>query len=171
MPGAPPLEAGDGPAAGVVVAVDLGEEGGERDRRGEDPVAALARLVGDGPHERLLREGAAEEQFRVEDEGPEQAAELSTGGGGGRMRHGGPSVSGRGREITPIGLEEGSSFYLQTRYPVTTPEVPFEFKRFVNAIILMPCQIVRGGHRLLYRLLSWNEWQGVFLRVVHALRC
>jgi len=24
---------------------------------------------------------------------------------------------------------------------------------------------------LIYRLLSWNEWQGVFLRVVHALRC
>lgn len=46
-----------------------------------------------------------------------------------------------------------------------------EFKRFVNTIILMPCQIVRGGHRLLYRLLSWNEWQGVFLRVVHSLRC
>jgi hypothetical protein len=46
-----------------------------------------------------------------------------------------------------------------------------EFKRFVNMIILIPCQIVRGGHRLLYRLLSWNEWQGVFLRVVHALRC
>jgi len=46
-----------------------------------------------------------------------------------------------------------------------------EFKRFVNTIILMPCQIVRGGRRLLYRLLSWNEWQGVFLRVVHALRC
>jgi Transposase DDE domain group 1 len=46
-----------------------------------------------------------------------------------------------------------------------------EFKRFVNTIILMPCQIVRGGHGLLYRLLSWNEWQGVFLRVVFALRC
>jgi hypothetical protein len=46
-----------------------------------------------------------------------------------------------------------------------------EFKRFVSTIILMPCQIVRGGHRLLYRLLSWNEWQGVFLRVVYALRC
>jgi len=46
-----------------------------------------------------------------------------------------------------------------------------EFKRFVNTIIMMPCQIVRGGHRLLYRLLSWNEWQGVFLRVVFALRC
>ncbi len=46
-----------------------------------------------------------------------------------------------------------------------------EFKRFVNALILMPCQIVKGGRRLLYRLLSWNEWQGVFLRVVTALRC
>ena len=46
-----------------------------------------------------------------------------------------------------------------------------EFKRFVNTIILMPCQIVRGGHRLLYRLLSWNEWHGVFLRVVQTLRC
>jgi hypothetical protein len=45
-----------------------------------------------------------------------------------------------------------------------------EFKRFVNTIILMPCQIVRGGRRLIYRMLSWNEWQGVFLRVVHALR-
>jgi hypothetical protein len=46
-----------------------------------------------------------------------------------------------------------------------------EFKRFVNTLILMPCQIVKGGHRLLYRLLSWNQWQGVFLRVVYALRC
>jgi hypothetical protein len=46
-----------------------------------------------------------------------------------------------------------------------------EFKRFVNTLILMPCQIVRGGRRVLYRLLSWNEWQGVLLRVVHALRC
>jgi hypothetical protein len=46
-----------------------------------------------------------------------------------------------------------------------------EFKRFVNTLILMPCQIVKGGHRLVYRLLSWNEWQGVFLRVVSALRC
>src|SRR3954452_7656192 len=46
-----------------------------------------------------------------------------------------------------------------------------EFKRFVNTIVQMPCQIVRGGHRLVYRLLSWNEWQGVFLRIVAVLRC
>jgi Transposase DDE domain group 1 len=46
-----------------------------------------------------------------------------------------------------------------------------EFKRFVNTIIQMPCQIVRGGRRLVYRLLSWTEWQGVFLRIVHAMQC
>ena len=46
-----------------------------------------------------------------------------------------------------------------------------EFKRFINTMILMPCQIVRSGRRLIFRLLSWNQWQGVFLRVVHALRC
>jgi hypothetical protein len=46
-----------------------------------------------------------------------------------------------------------------------------EFKRFVNTMILMPCQVVKGGRRLIYRLLSWNEWQGVFLRVVHSFRC
>ncbi len=45
-----------------------------------------------------------------------------------------------------------------------------ESKRFVNAIVGMPCQIVRGGRRLVYRLLSWNEWQGVFLRTVYASR-
>jgi hypothetical protein len=33
-----------------------------------------------------------------------------------------------------------------------------DFKRFVNTIIIMPCQIVKGGRRLIYRLLSWNEW-------------
>jgi hypothetical protein len=46
-----------------------------------------------------------------------------------------------------------------------------EFKRFVTTLIVIPCQIVKGGRRLIYRLLSWNEWQGVFLGVVSALRC
>jgi len=46
-----------------------------------------------------------------------------------------------------------------------------EFKRFVNTIILMPCQIVRTGRRLLYRLLSWNPWQPLFFRMFAQLRC
>jgi hypothetical protein len=37
-----------------------------------------------------------------------------------------------------------------------------EFKTFVNAFLLLPCQIVRTGRKLVYRLLSWNPWQHVF---------
>jgi hypothetical protein len=44
-----------------------------------------------------------------------------------------------------------------------------EFRTFCAALIEMPCQIVRGGRRLVYRLLSWNPWQGVFLRLVERL--
>ncbi len=44
-----------------------------------------------------------------------------------------------------------------------------EFRTFCVAMIEVPCQIVRGGHRLVYRLLSWNPWQGVFLRLVERL--
>jgi hypothetical protein len=44
-----------------------------------------------------------------------------------------------------------------------------EFATFCAAFIQMPCQIVRGGRRLIYRMLSWNPWQGVFLRLVERL--
>jgi Transposase DDE domain group 1 len=44
-----------------------------------------------------------------------------------------------------------------------------EFATFRAAFIAMPCQIVRGGKRLIHRLLSWTPWQGVFLRPVERL--
>ena len=44
-----------------------------------------------------------------------------------------------------------------------------EFKTFRAAMIEIPCQIVRSGRRLVYRLLSWNPWQGVLLRLVERL--
>ena len=46
-----------------------------------------------------------------------------------------------------------------------------EFKRFINAIMRLPCQIVRTGRKLVYRLLSWNPWQHVFFRALAVLRC
>jgi len=46
-----------------------------------------------------------------------------------------------------------------------------EFKRFRQAFIALPCQIVRTGRRIVYRLLSWNRWLPVFFRGVQALRC
>jgi Transposase DDE domain group 1 len=44
-----------------------------------------------------------------------------------------------------------------------------EFSTFCVAMIQMPCQIVRTSRRVVYRLLSWNPWQGVFLRLVERL--
>jgi hypothetical protein len=46
-----------------------------------------------------------------------------------------------------------------------------EFKTFLNAFMRMPCQIVRTGRRIIYRLLSWNPWQHVFFRTFEQLRC
>ena len=46
-----------------------------------------------------------------------------------------------------------------------------EFKTFVNAFLRLPCQIIRTGRRLLYRLLSWNPWQPVFFRTFAQVRC
>jgi len=44
-----------------------------------------------------------------------------------------------------------------------------EFSTFCVAMIQVPCQVVRTGRRIVYRLLSWNPWQGVFLRLVERL--
>lgn len=46
-----------------------------------------------------------------------------------------------------------------------------EFKTFVQAFVRLPCQIVRTGRKLVYRLLSWNPHQRIFWRLVTALRC
>ena len=45
-----------------------------------------------------------------------------------------------------------------------------EFRTFQQAFIAMPCQIIRAGRRIVYRLLAWNPWQRVLLRAVAALR-
>ena len=44
-----------------------------------------------------------------------------------------------------------------------------EFTTFCMAFIQVPCQIVRTARRVVFRLLSWNPWQGVFLRLVERL--
>jgi hypothetical protein len=46
-----------------------------------------------------------------------------------------------------------------------------EFKRFVNAFVRLPCQIIRTGRKLVYRLLGWNPYQAIFFRLVDVLRC
>ena len=46
-----------------------------------------------------------------------------------------------------------------------------EFKTFVNAFVRLPCQIIRSGRKLVYRLMAWNPYQPIFFRLVEALGC
>jgi hypothetical protein len=46
-----------------------------------------------------------------------------------------------------------------------------EFRTFVNAFMRMPCQIIRAGRRLIYRLICWTPWQRMFFRTFEELRC
>jgi hypothetical protein len=46
-----------------------------------------------------------------------------------------------------------------------------EFKTFVNAFVRLPCQILRTGRKLVYRLLGWNLYQPIFFRLVNVLQC
>ena len=36
--------------------------------------------------------------------------------------------------------------------------VTMEFRRFLHAVILLPCQIVRTARRVIYRILGYNSW-------------
>jgi hypothetical protein len=45
-----------------------------------------------------------------------------------------------------------------------------EFKKFLREVLLLPCQVVRSGRRLIYRLLSWNPWVSVLLATIDVLR-
>ena len=44
-----------------------------------------------------------------------------------------------------------------------------EFRTFVNAFVRIPCQIVKTGRKIVYRLLAWNSWQPVFFRLAMRL--
>jgi hypothetical protein len=46
-----------------------------------------------------------------------------------------------------------------------------EFKTFVQTFLRLPCQLIRTGRRLVFRLLAWNPFQHIFFRLVDALRC
>ena len=46
-----------------------------------------------------------------------------------------------------------------------------EFRSFINYFMKIPCQIVRTGRRLVYRLLNWNPLLSVFRRLANELNC
>jgi hypothetical protein len=46
-----------------------------------------------------------------------------------------------------------------------------EFRTFVNHFIKIPCQIVRTGRRIVYRLLTWKPYLPVLRRLAVELDC
>lgn len=48
--------------------------------------------------------------------------------------------------------------------------IRMEFRRFLHAIILIPCQIVRTGRRIIYRLLGYNAWLKEFFKTFERIR-
>ena len=45
-----------------------------------------------------------------------------------------------------------------------------EFKRFIQNFIQIPCQLVKMGRRLVYRLIAWNPYLHIFSRFLTLLR-
>ena len=45
-----------------------------------------------------------------------------------------------------------------------------EFKRFCQAFIHLPCQILKSGRRVIYRILGWNRYLPVLLRAFESYR-
>jgi hypothetical protein len=45
-----------------------------------------------------------------------------------------------------------------------------EFKTFLNAFMLLPCQIIKKSRKIVYRLLGWNPHLSIFFRLLGALR-
>lgn len=48
--------------------------------------------------------------------------------------------------------------------------VKMEFRRFLNGIMLIPCQIVRTGRRIIYRVLAYQSWLSDFFATWERLR-
>jgi hypothetical protein len=70
-----------------------------------------------------------------------------------------------------LALPEGVGRHREAYHADKLWVLGLEFKTFVQAFVRLPCQIVRSGRRLVYRLLSWNPYQPIFFRLVDALRC
>ena len=66
---------------------------------------------------------------------------------------------------------------LKAWYGLLTPNrerglelVKMEFRRFLHAIVLLPCQIVRTARRVIYRILGYNNWLKDFFATWERVR-
>jgi hypothetical protein len=45
-----------------------------------------------------------------------------------------------------------------------------EFRRFLHAFIIVPCQIIRAGRKVIYRLLGYNQWTKQFFATFERIQ-
>ncbi len=71
----------------------------------------------------------------------------------------------------------GLAWNLKSWYGLLTPArerglelVKMEFRRFLNAIMLIPCQIARTAGRVIYRVLGYNSWLSDFFATWERLQ-
>ena len=70
-----------------------------------------------------------------------------------------------------LALPEGRGSQRQRRAEEKAWVLRLEFKSFLNAFVRIPCQVIRTGRKLVYRLLGWNPYLPIFFRLTSALRC
>jgi hypothetical protein len=62
---------------------------------------------------------------------------------------------------------------LTDKYDRRNALLTMEFPRFLNAIVRIPTQVIRGGRRIVLRILGYNEWTKTFLdtcATIHRLK-
>jgi len=59
---------------------------------------------------------------------------------------------------------------LQPRQSDARQLLTMEFRKFLDEVMLLPCQIVRAGRSLIFRLLQWNPWVNMLCQMSELLR-
>ena len=59
---------------------------------------------------------------------------------------------------------------LMRKSPQKDLVLTMEFRRFLHAIVMLPCQIIRTGRKIVFRLLGYNSWTSVFLTTFERIQ-
>jgi hypothetical protein len=59
---------------------------------------------------------------------------------------------------------------LMRKSPQKDLVLKMEFRRFLYAIVMLPCQIIRTGRKIVFRLLGYNSWTSVFLTTFERIQ-
>ena len=59
---------------------------------------------------------------------------------------------------------------LMRKSPQKDLVLKMEFRRFLHAIIMVPCQIIHTGRKIVFRLLGYNSWTRSFLTTFERIQ-